>query len=326
MENPLETPYSLKENKKKLLDISVIIPLLNEEESLPELTERIHKAITGMNRSFEIIYIDDGSTDRSFEVIHRLKAKYAFIKAVQFRKNYGKSAALAEGFKIASGEYVITMDADLQDDPAEIPNLIAKIEEGYDLVSGWKKKRFDPLSKTIPSRFFNYVTRVMTGITLHDFNCGLKGYRSEVVRDVSLYGELHRYIPALAKWEGYQRITEIVVQHHPRKYGYSKFGVSRFVKGFLDLLTVVFLTRYTKRPLHFFGLIGTFFLLIGLGINFYLTVEWFMGSPIGSRPILFLGILLVLVGIQVITTGLIGEMITHHFQKQREFPIREKID
>ena len=326
MNNPLETGNQRTDNEYQSLDISVIIPLFNEEESLPELTDRINASIKGMGRTFEIIFIDDGSSDRSFEVIRQLKLKYDFIKAIQFRKNYGKSAALAEGFKIATGRFVITMDADLQDDPSEIPNIVAKIEQGYDLVSGWKKRRFDPISKTIPSRFFNFVTRLMTGIELHDFNCGLKGYRREVVRDVSLYGELHRYIPALAKWEGYQRITEIVVQHHPRKYGYSKFGLSRFVKGFLDLVTVVFLTRYTKRPLHFFGLIGSFFLLVGLGINTYLTVEWFLGTPIGSRPILFLGILLVLVGIQIITTGLIGEMITHHFQKQREFPIREKID
>ena len=201
MSNPLDTARVLTRREQPSLDISVIIPLLNEEESLPELTDRIQAAMAGMNRSFEIIYIDDGSTDRSFEVIHKLKSKYDFIKAIQFRKNYGKSAALAEGFKIATGRYVITMDADLQDDPAEIPNLITKLEEGFDLVSGWKKRRFDPISKTIPSRFFNFVTRVMTGITLHDFNCGLKGYRSEVVRDVSLYGELHRYIPALAKWE-----------------------------------------------------------------------------------------------------------------------------
>lgn len=246
----MKTPDESKQTQA-FPDISVIIPLLNEEESLTELTDRINAAITGMSRSFEIIYIDDGSSDRSFEVIKQLRSKHGFIKAIQFRKNYGKSAALAEGFKIASGRYVITMDADLQDDPAEIPNLIAKIEEGYDLVSGWKKRRFDPISKTIPSRFFNFVTRVMTGIKLHDFNCGLKAYRREVVRDVSVYGELHRYIPALSKWEGYQRITEIAVQHHPRKYGYSKFGISRFVKGFLDLVTVVFLTRYTKRPLHF---------------------------------------------------------------------------
>jgi glycosyltransferase involved in cell wall biosynthesis len=288
--------------------------------------ERIHAVLTKMNRTYEAIFIDDGSTDRSFDVIRRLKAKYPAVKAIRFRKNYGKSAALAVGFKAAEGPFVITMDADLQDDPAEIPNLIAKLEEGFDLVSGWKKTRHDPIGKTIPSRFFNFVTRIMTGIPLHDFNCGLKGYRRDVIKDVIVYGELHRYIPALAKWEGYARITEIPVQHHPRKYGYSKFGLSRFIKGFLDLLTVLFLTRYVKRPLHLFGLIGTLLLLAGLSINGYLTVDWFMGTPIGQRPILFLGILLVLVGFQVISIGLIGEMITHHFQQNRDYSIRESLN
>jgi glycosyltransferase involved in cell wall biosynthesis len=293
---------------------------------LAELSERIDSAVTGMQRSYEIIFVDDGSTDRSFETIKKLKSKFPSIRAVRFRKNYGKSAALAEGFRLAGGKYVITMDADLQDDPGEIPNLVQKLDEGFDLVSGWKKKRYDPISKTIPSRFFNFVTRVMTGIALHDFNCGLKAYRLEVIQDVSLYGELHRYIPALAQWEGYNKITEIAVQHHPRKYGTSKFGVSRFMKGFLDLVTVLFLSRYVKSPLHFFGLIGTIALLIGIGINGYLTVEWFLGTAIGNRPIIFLGVLLIVVGFQIIFTGLIGEMITHHFQKQKEFPVREKID
>ena len=311
---------------EKTLDLSIVIPLLNEEESLPELVGSICSVMGGRSVAFEIVLVDDGSRDKSFEVIRQLKEKYMPLRAIRFRKNYGKSAALAEGFRTARGRYVITMDADLQDDPAEIPNLMSKLDEGYDLVSGWKKKRFDPISKTIPSRFFNLVTRWMTGIPLHDFNCGLKAYRKEVVRDVSLYGELHRYIPALAKWEGYYRITEIPVQHHPRKYGMSKFGLSRFIRGFLDLVTVLFLTRYIKRPLHLFGLIGSLFLLCGIGINTYLSVEWMMGTPIGNRPILFLGILLVLVGIQIVTTGLIGEMITHHFQKNKDYPISEAID
>lgn len=243
------------------MDVSIIIPLLNEAESLHELAERIHAEATKMKWSYEMIFVDDGSTDGSFEVIKKIKEKNPSVKAIRFRKNFGKSDALAQGFKIASGTYVITMDADLQDDPAEIPNLIHKLEEGYDLVSGWKKTRHDPIGKTIPSKFFNFITRLMTGIKLHDFNCGLKAYRHAVIKDVSLYGELHRYIPALAKWEGYSRITEIPVQHHPRKYGYSKFGLSRFIKGFLDLVTVLFLSRYVKRPLHFFGLIGMVFLM-----------------------------------------------------------------
>lgn len=306
-------------------EISVVIPLLNEEESLTELTAMIVDAIGTMNRSYEILFIDDGSSDRSFEIIRRLQSQNPNVRALKFRKNFGKSAALAEGFRRARGRYIITMDADLQDDPREIPNLIKKLEEGYDLVSGWKKKRFDPIGKTIPSKFFNFVTGRMTGINLHDFNCGLKGYRSEVVKDVSLYGELHRYIPALAKWEGYNRITEIVVQHHPRKYGYSKFGIARFFRGFLDLVTVLFLSRYVKRPLHFFGFIGVFIFLIGLGINTYLSIEWFLGVPLANRPMLFLGILLMLIGFQILTTGLIGEMITHHSQKTQEHPVREEI-
>ncbi|NUM79780.1 glycosyltransferase [bacterium] len=306
-------------------EISVVIPLLNEEESLTELTAMIVDAIGTMNRSYEILFIDDGSSDRSFEIIRRLQSQNPNVRALKFRKNFGKSAALAEGFRRTRGRYVITMDADLQDDPREIPNLIKKLEEGYDLVSGWKKKRFDPIGKTIPSKFFNFVTGRMTGINLHDFNCGLKGYRSEVVKDVSLYGELHRYIPALAKWEGYSRITEIVVQHHPRKYGYSKFGMARFFRGFLDLVTVLFLSRYVKRPLHFFGFIGVFIFLIGLGINTYLSIDWFLGVPLANRPMLFLGILLMLIGFQILMTGLIGEMITHHSQKTQEHPVREEI-
>lgn len=305
---------------------SIVVPLLNEEESLKELTERIHQNLTRIGRTFEMIFVDDGSTDGSFEVIRRLKEQYPMLRAIRFRKNFGKSAALSEAFKIARGKYVITMDADLQDDPDELPNLIQKMDEGYDLVSGWKKVRHDPISKTIPSRFFNWVTRIMTGIRLHDFNCGLKAYRQEVVRDVQVYGELHRYIPVLAKREGYQRITEIVVKHHARKYGYSKFGLSRFIKGFLDLVTVLFLSRYVKRPLHLFGFVGFLILSVGLGINIYLSVNWFMGVPLGNRPLLFLGVLLVLAGIQLISTGLIGEMITHHFHKQETHSIRERIE
>lgn len=304
-------------------DISIIVPLYDEAQSLPELTDQICAATP--DRSIEIIFIDDGSRDGSFNVIRKLRDTRPYIRAIRFRKNCGKSAALSEGFKAALGKYVITMDADLQDDPAEIPRLIATLDEGFDLVSGWKRTRHDPISKTVPSRFFNFVTRLMTGIPLHDFNCGLKAYRSEVVKDVSVYGELHRYIPALAKWQGFTKITEIPVHHHARKYGASKFGLSRFIKGFLDLLTVTFLSRYVKRPLHFFGLIGTLFLLAGIGINAYLTVRWFMGEYLGNRPILFLGILLVLVGFQIISTGLIGEMITHHFHRDRAYPIAEKL-
>jgi glycosyltransferase involved in cell wall biosynthesis len=307
------------------LDISVVIPLLNEEDSLPELTERVQSVLSKTGKTFEILFIDDGSTDRSFEVIKELKFKFNTVRAIRFRKNFGKSAALSEGFKIVKGRYVITMDADLQDDPDELPGLINKLDEGYELVSGWKKIRHDPVSKTIPSRFFNFVTRIMSGIPLHDFNCGLKAYCREVTQDVKIYGELHRYIPVLAKREGYERITEIIVKHHARKYGYSKFGLSRFIKGFLDLVTVLFITRYVKRPLHFFGFIGFFILSVGLGVNLYLAVTWFLGTPIGNRPLLFLGVLLVLTGMQLISTGLIAEMLTHHFQKDEDHSVKESI-
>jgi glycosyltransferase involved in cell wall biosynthesis len=308
-----------------LCDVSVVIPLLNEEESLPELTDRIVETLVRAGYSFEILYVDDGSSDRSFEVLKEQHARHAAVRVIRMKKNYGKSAALAEGFRAATGRYVATMDADLQDDPNELPSLIRKLDEGYDLVSGWKKKRHDPISKTVPSRFFNFVTSLLTGIRLHDFNCGLKAYRRQVVRDVNLYGELHRYIPVLARWEGYSRITELPVQHHPRKYGYSKFGVARFIRGFLDLLTVLFLSRYLRRPLHFFGFVGTAFFLTGLGICLYLTIDWFLGTPIGNRPILFLGVLLILVGIQIVSTGLVGEMLTYHFHRQKEYPVRERL-
>ncbi len=314
-----------EQQNSERIGISVVAPLLNEEESLQELTERVHANLTRFGRSFEIIFVDDGSTDKSFDIIRALKEKYPMIRAIRFRKNFGKSAALSEAFKIVRGQYVITMDADLQDDPDELPNLITKLEEGFDLVSGWKKTRHDPISKTIPSRFFNWVTKVMSGIKLHDFNCGLKAYRREVVEDVRIYGELHRYVPVLAKREGYVRITEIAVKHHARKYGYSKFGLSRFLKGFLDLVTVMFLSRYIKRPLHLFGSVGFLVLAVGLGINLYLSVNWFLGVPLGNRPLLFLGVLLVLAGIQIISTGLIGELITHHFHKQEQHSIRERL-
>jgi glycosyltransferase involved in cell wall biosynthesis len=246
------------------------------------------------------------------------------FKALRFRRNYGKSAALAVGFQRARGARVVTMDADLQDDPAEIPNLLAKLDEGFDLVSGWKKKRYDPLTKTLPSKFFNSVTGTLSGIPIHDFNCGLKAYRADVVKSVHVYGEMHRYIPVLAKMAGFT-VSEIPVLHHPRKFGKTKFGVSRFFKGFLDLLTVLFTARYTQRPLHVFGTVGSFMLAIGLGINVWLTVEWVLGRPVGNRPLLFLGILLMLVGIQLISTGLLAEMVTRQEQRHLDYGITEEL-
>ncbi len=308
-----------------MVDISIVVPAYNEAESFPELLSQIQEAVAPMNMSLEVIIVDDGSNDGSVEVLKSLKEKYPFLKVLSFRKNYGKSAALSEGFKIVQGNYVITMDADLQDDPHEIPNLIAKLEEGYDLVSGWKKKRHDPLSKTIPSRLFNFVTSRITGIRIHDFNCGLKAYRQQVVKDMTVYGELHRFLPVLAHWNGF-RVGEIVVQHHPRKYGKTKFGITRFFNGFFDLMTVLFITRYKSTPLHIFGMLGLLTSFVGIAIELYLTVGWFTGERIRNRPLFFLGILTIIVGIQFFVFGLIGEMISAHFAERVEYSIKEKIE
>jgi glycosyltransferase involved in cell wall biosynthesis len=267
--------------------------------------------------SFEVWLIDDGSTDGSWTVIQRLHTEDDHFVGIRFRRNYGKSGALAVGFEQARGRYVITMDADLQDDPAEIPALISLLEEGYDLVSGWKRKRHDPLSKTIPSRFFNAVTRKLSGIPLHDFNCGLKAYRCEVVKSVHVYGELHRYIPLLAKWEGYTRITEKPVQHHARQYGRTKFGLERFIRGFLDLFTVLFLTRFVARPMHFFGTLGTMSFVSGFCIALWLSIDKIIFSnPIGDRPLLLLSALMMLLGAQTFLTGLLGEMVIEPRMKE----------
>jgi len=290
--------------------LSIIVPVFDEEESIPELADRIKSVCETAGYSFETLFIDDGSRDGSWDVIGSIHASDDRFLGIKLRRNYGKSAALAVGFEKAAGRYVVTIDADLQDDPSEIPELIELLKSGYDLVSGWKKKRSDPISKIIPSRFFNFVTRAITRIPLHDFNCGLKVYRSEVVKHVHLYGELHRYIPALAKWEGYDRITEKVVQHHARKHGRTKFGFERYLRGFLDLLSVLFLTRFAARPMHFFGSVGTGAFIGGFVISLWISIEKiFLGIPIGDRPLLLFGILLILVGIQMFSVGLIGEMI-----------------
>jgi glycosyltransferase involved in cell wall biosynthesis len=317
-----------------MLRISVIIPLLNEEESLRELASRLElvlRAATSEHgneggKDYEVLFIDDGSTDGSYAVLQELCLANPCFCVIRFRRNYGKSAALAVGFARANGDYVITMDADLQDDPAELPALIAKLEEGYDLVSGWKKKRHDPWHKTAPSKLFNAVTSRMSGIKLHDFNCGLKAYRREVVKSVQVYGEMHRYIPALAHWEGF-RVTEIPVQHHARKHGVSKFGASRLVKGYLDLLTVLFTTRYIKRPLHLFGTIGSLLVLIGFSIEAVLTIEWFLNKTyLSNRPLLLVGVLLIIVGVQLVSMGLIGELIVkNNARSSDQYLIREEI-
>lgn len=305
--------------------LSVIVPLYNEEESLPELLGNIKNALKELRKPYEVIFIDDGSTDGSFGVLKTLHRENKSVKVVRFRRNFGKSAALSVGFAEARGTFVATMDADLQDDPAEIPGLIEAMGDSYDLVSGWKRKRFDPVSKTIPSRFFNFVTAKMTGIPLHDFNCGLKAYRREVVKEINVYGELHRYIPALAHWAGY-RVGEKVVQHHPRKYGHTKFGLSRFFKGFLDLLTVLFNTRYVKRPLHLFGVWGIISFLVGGIIDVYLSIEWLRGeTALSNRPLFMVGFFLVIIGVQFISIGLLGEMITRQEHSERTYSVRETL-
>lgn len=315
-----------RERRESAPEISLVIPLLNEEGSLRELTTRLLDVLEPLTRGrYEIIFIDDGSTDASFRILNELHRQNHRIKVVRFRRNYGKSAGLAVGFAKARGTYVVTMDADLQDDPAEIPALLAKLNEGYDLVSGWKKKRHDPLEKRLPSKLFNAVTSWASGIKLHDFNCGLKAYRCEVVKALNVYGEMHRYLPALAHRLGF-RVTEIPVQHHPRKHGVSKFGASRYVKGFLDLMTVMFTTRYVRRPLHLFGTLGTISVLLGFGINLYLTIEWFMGETfLSNRPITLLGILLIIVGVQFFSVGLLGELIVKGASQADEYLISEEL-
>jgi glycosyltransferase involved in cell wall biosynthesis len=303
--------------------ISVVIPLLNEEQSLRELHEQLRSVLNRLGR-YEIIFIDDGSTDGSPRVLHELRHRDKHVKIIRFRRNYGKSAALSVGFEKAEGDIVITMDADLQDDPREIPNLVNEIRKGTDLVSGWKKKRHDPLTKTIPSKFFNFVTSLLTGIKLHDFNCGLKAYRKEVIKEIELYGELHRYIPVLAHWRGY-KVGEIAVQHHPRKFGKTKFGFGRFWKGFLDLLTVIFTTRYMQRPLHLFGFWGLLFFLAGFAIDVTLGILKFTeGIALSNRPLFLGGVLLIIVGVQFISIGLIGELVTKTRRSpEKEYSIRE---
>ena len=290
--------------------VTVVVPLYNEEDSLVELSVALKKVLESLRCTWEVIFVDDGSTDDSYkklQEIHRVNTRF---KCLKFKRNYGKSAALQEGFKAAKGDYVITMDADLQDDPDEIPALISKLNEGYDLVSGWKKVRHDPFIKKHTSKIFNGVTSMMVGLKLHDFNCGLKAYVKDVVKNVKVYGEMHRYIPALAHLSGY-KVTEMAVTHHERKYGHTKYGLSRFFNGMFDLITVLFTTKYIKRPLHLFGVFGVLCCIAGFGILVYLTILKFAEStPISGRPLFFVGILMAIVGVQFFSIGLIGEMIT----------------
>lgn len=296
-------------HKTETTVLSIVIPLFNEASSLVELHEQVTGVLNRMRVRAEIIFVDDGSTDDSFAKLLQLQKRDRRVRVIQFRRNYGKSAALAAGFTRAQGRYLVTMDADLQDDPEEIPHLLEELQKGYDLISGWKKRRHDKFSKRFASKIFNTVTCKLTGVKLHDINCGLKAYRREVTDNIHVYGQLHRYLPVLAQKEGF-RIGEVEVRHHPRKYGKSKFGLSRYTSGFFDLMTVLFLTRYTRRPLHLFGLAGIIAFLFGFGINAYLSYErLFNNRYLTNRPIIFLGLLLVIIGVQMVSFGLLGEML-----------------
>lgn len=317
----------------KLIDISVVVPLFNEEESLPELCQWVDRIMNENGFAYEIILVDDGSEDLSWSIIESLALKYPEVKGIKFNANCGKSAALHMGFQVCSGKVVITMDADLQDSPDEIPGLYNMIvEDGYDLVSGWKRKRHDPLSKTIPTKFFNAATRTISGIQLHDFNCGLKAYKLKVVKSIEVYGEMHRYIPVIAKWKGFKKIGEKVVEHQARKYGVTKFGLERFVYGFLDLLSISFVTKFGKRPMHFFGSLGTVSFLFGFSITFWLIAEKLYLLSIGIRPreitgqpLFFLALVALIVGVQMFMTGFLGELNNNYSGKKTDYLVSERI-
>lgn len=310
------------------MDLSIVIPLIDEAESLPELSAWIEKVMLENNFSYEVIFVDDGSNDNSWEVIEHLRSRNENIKGIKFQRNYGKSAGLNEAFRASTGDVVITMDADLQDSPDEIPELRRMIiEGGYDMVSGWKKKRYDnTLTKNIPSKFFNAVTRSVSGIRLHDFNCGLKAYRSKVVKGIEVYGEMHRYIPVLAKWAGFKKIGEKVVEHRARKYGVSKFGWRRFVNGFLDLLSITFVGKFSKRPMHFFGLWGSLFFLIGLSISLYLIISKVLDSSFAltNRPGFYLALTSLVIGMQLFLAGFIGELVSRNSSSRNSYLIETK--
>ncbi len=303
--------------------LTAVVPAYNEAESLPELVRELSAALTALGRPWEILIVDDGSRDGTDRVVAALAAAEPRVRGVSLRQNFGKSAALATGFRLARGAWVATLDADLQDDPAELPKLVEGLERGLDLVSGWKQKRQDPISKTVPSRLFNLVTSWVSGVRLHDFNCGYKLYRREVTESLEIYGELHRFLPALAHWRGF-RVGEVPVRHRARRFGRTKFGASRFVNGFLDLLSAAFISTSALKPLHVFGRIGLAFLLLGFGLGVWFVVQWVGGEPMRVRPLMLVGAGLALVGIQFILMGLLGEMIAHLGAGEAEYPIRQR--
>lgn len=304
--------------------ISLIVPLYNEEESVPELYREIAQAADQLDFPSEFIFVDDGSRDASFDVLRRLQQSDPRVKIISFRRNFGKSAALSAGFRLASGEYIVTLDADLQDLPSEIGNLLNRLLEGSDLVSGWKRHRQDPLSKRLPSKIFNFVTSWLTGVPLHDINCGLKAYRRQVIQEIKVYGEMHRFIPVLASYRGF-RVSEVPVRHRARRYGKSKYGFGRLGGGFFDLLTVIMLARFNSKPLHIFGILGVLLLAVGSLIQGYLSVGWFFERYIEDRPLFMLGIMLLIIGVQFIFFGLLAEMIAYSSRREDDYSIREVI-
>ncbi len=315
------------------VELSIVIPLLNEAESLPELTRWIHQVLAQHGLTYEVILVDDGSTDNSWGVIELLAETNTHLRGMRFNRNYGKSAALNVGFRETTGRVVCTMDADLQDSPEELPELYRMIvEDGYDLVSGWKQKRYDPLSKTIPTKLFNGVTRWISGIPLHDFNCGLKAYDQRVVKSVEVYGEMHRYIPVIAKWAGFRKIGEKVVQHQERKYGVTKFGLERFVYGFLDLLSITFVSRFRRRPMHFFGTMGTLSFVFGMlitlwlvGEKVYLAMQNLKARNVTDQPLFFLALIAVVVGVMLFLTGFLAELIQLNGPNRNDYLVRERV-
>ncbi len=316
------------------MDVSIVIPLFNEEESLPELCDWIHEVLSGHKLSYEVILVDDGSSDKSWEVIEALKGKYPMLKGIKFRRNYGKSAALHTGFAAAEGEVVFTMDADLQDNPEEIPEMRRMVvEEGFDVVSGWKKKRYDPfLRKRVPTKLFNWAARRVSGIRIHDFNCGLKAYKLNVIKSVEIYGDMHRYIPVLAKSNGFTRIGEKVVQHQERKYGVTKFGMDRFMKGFLDLLTVSFLTKFGKKPMHLFGALGSLMFLVGFGMALYLGIDKLIAliknipqRLIADSAFFYIGLTSMILGTLLFIGGFLGELISRSAVERNNYEVEKEI-